>query len=386
MAPFSEFAEGTIPHMFLYNSDNTHYDLLVEDNSRLAVLGLISMEDNIMEEKKEMVKDMEEKDVQVKEVQDKVVEDDKAHDQEARNQEVDTNKANKWKTVQGVKSVRKNVSPVKDTITCSDSEESLLNKHKQNGHNRDGPQSAAVVKTKDIITVNLEKDMQKLKVSQTFCEQCHIDLATNVDFLKHNKIEHSKQWNCDLCDFQASTRQVLLKHCKLTPGHLPSQQKLGQTGVLECYTCKHEFRNYHDLMNHRKEEHPSHKKCRYFIKGECNFSAEDCWYLHEVTQKKVTTPGQAKQNIQCFICKNRFESKYDLVEHKKKHHPTPTVNSGKKVPTQNAWAKPLSNMQEKDFCQLPLQEAPDQGALVTAIQILTQRLLAMENRMFPELK
>ena len=56
MAPFSEFAEGTIPHMFLYNSDNTHYDLLVEDNSRLAVLGLISMEDNIMEEKKEMVK------------------------------------------------------------------------------------------------------------------------------------------------------------------------------------------------------------------------------------------------------------------------------------------------------------------------------------------
>ena len=101
------------------------------------------------------------------------------------------------------------------------------------------------------------------------------------------KTEHSKQWNCDLCDFQASTRQVLMKPCKLTPGHLPSQQKLGQTGVLECYTCKHEFRNYHDLMTHRKEEHPSHKKCRYFIKGECNFSAEDCWYLHEETQKKL---------------------------------------------------------------------------------------------------
>ena len=28
MAPKSEFAPGTVPHMYLYNSDSTHYDLL----------------------------------------------------------------------------------------------------------------------------------------------------------------------------------------------------------------------------------------------------------------------------------------------------------------------------------------------------------------------
>ena len=43
MAASSEFAPGTVPDMFLYNSANSHYNLLVEDNSRLAVLGLISM-------------------------------------------------------------------------------------------------------------------------------------------------------------------------------------------------------------------------------------------------------------------------------------------------------------------------------------------------------
>ena len=42
MGRFSEFPPGTVPDMLLYNSDNCHYDLLVEDHSRLAVMGLIS--------------------------------------------------------------------------------------------------------------------------------------------------------------------------------------------------------------------------------------------------------------------------------------------------------------------------------------------------------
>ena len=34
-------------------------------------------------------------------------------------------------------------------------------------------------------------------------------------------------------------------------------------------------------MSHRKEVHPSNKTCRYYIKGECNFSADECWYAHK---------------------------------------------------------------------------------------------------------
>ena len=177
---------------------------------------------------------MGEKVVKVKEVEDQKVQGEKV-----ANQEVVNNKdgdSENWQTVKGVISVVNNVASVEKTTITLDSDESVLNKHKKNGHKRDGPQTASVEKTKDNITVHLEKEMENLKVSQTFCEQCHVDLVKNVDFLKHMKTEHSKQWNCDLCDFQASTRQVLMKHCKLTPGHLPSQQRLGQTGVMECYT------------------------------------------------------------------------------------------------------------------------------------------------------
>ena len=53
MAPYSEFCTGTVPEMYLYNSDSTHFDLLVQNNSRLAVLGFISVGNEKKVERKE---------------------------------------------------------------------------------------------------------------------------------------------------------------------------------------------------------------------------------------------------------------------------------------------------------------------------------------------
>ena len=94
--------------------------------------------------------------------------------------------------------------------------------------------------------------MQSLKVSETLCKICQEVLDNDIDLQRHMKTKHSEQWNCDKCDFQASTREILMKHCK-SSGHNPSKLRLGQTGVLECYTCRNEFRSFNDLMNHRKE-------------------------------------------------------------------------------------------------------------------------------------
>ena len=72
MAPYSEFGPGTVPEMYLYNSDSTHFDLLVENNSRLAVMGFISIEKE--KEVEEVKEDKEEKDVRetkVNKIQDK---------------------------------------------------------------------------------------------------------------------------------------------------------------------------------------------------------------------------------------------------------------------------------------------------------------------------
>ena len=310
----------------------------------------------------------------------------------------------------------------------SHSDEDVLAKHKQSGHKREGPQSSAIVQTEQITSVHqgiecdncndILKDTETLKKHKqmleekgnNYCDICQEDLGEKHNFITHNKNMHSNQWNCEECSFQASTRAILLKHCQIAEGHQPSKgqkQRSGQTGVMECYTCKSEFRNYHDLMNHRKEEHPSHKKCRYYIKGECIFSSEECWYLHEDNTNSSTSQIN-HENYQCFVCKNDFSTKHDLMEHKKKNHPSKMLctkyqtgicdrsaekcryvhsqtsiqkNSISSKP--NAWDKPLSSGWQQDFQQTAPTAAPDQGTLVKALIMLNQRLESMEKRMFP---
>ena len=191
--------------------------------------------------------------------------------------------------------------------------------------------------------------MDNLNVSPNYCDKCQEEFVKAADLNIHMKTKHSKQWNCNQCDFQASTREVLMNHCKRSQGHQPAKQSLGQTGVMECYTCRQEFRSYHNLMEHRKEEHPSNRKCRFYLKGECKFGGEECWYVHEDKVNKNGRPDESESIIQCYICKNKFHSKHDLVAHKKKHHQySSDINQGSS-PTHNAWSKPLPNVQHQYF-------------------------------------
>ena len=99
MTKYSEFSPGTVPDMLLYNCDNVHYDLLVEDNSRLAVMGPITMgEVKELEEKVEKVEKLKGEENDIK---DKLV-----GGEEKRE--------GQWKTV-GQKKSNASVHPVKKT-------------------------------------------------------------------------------------------------------------------------------------------------------------------------------------------------------------------------------------------------------------------------------
>ena len=197
-----------------------------------------------------------------------------------------------------------------------------------------------------------------------------------------------------------------MNHCEKTAGYKPSRGQRSKLGVLKCYTCNLEFRSYHDLMEHRKEEHPSHKTCRYFIKGECLFSAEECWYLHE--DRSATNNSGPHKDEKCYGCKTTFPTKFDLMERKKTSHmcKTPclkfqngncdrsaetcsfthvfsTTQSSSTSPQPNVWAQSLSNVQNPGFYQPLPVTPPDQDALMIALNMLTQRLGALKNRMFP---
>ena len=276
MAQYSKFGQGTLPDMLLYNSDSTHYDLLVKDNSRLAVLGLISISEEKEAEKEVALKEVAQKEVALKAVVQKEVAPKEVAHKEVAKEELDKEKPTsgvkgdrneeQWKTVNN--SRKKTVPRSKNSkapggdLTSAPSKEKACdtNKCKECNFRADSVQQ-----------LNNHMRTHDETVIPYYCEVCQEEFDSHTEYNNHNKKKHSKQWNCDDCDFQASTRGGLLTHCKLTSGHKPSRVQKSKSGVLKCYTCKSEFRSYHELMEHRKEEHPSHKTCRYYIKGECFF-------------------------------------------------------------------------------------------------------------------
>ena len=84
------------------------------------------------------------------------------------------------------------------------------------------------------------------------------------------------------------------------------------------YTCDKEFRNYFHLMNHRKEEHPSNKICRYFLLKSCIWEASACWYKHENKTEEMET--ESSHESSCDQCEKRFVGNKDLRMHMKNQH------------------------------------------------------------------
>ena len=140
------------------------------------------------------------------------------------------------------------------------------------------------------------------------------------------------QWNCDSCAFQANCASELMKHLKVT-GHQPSKHVSDKRKLFEdhkqCYTCKMDFDGYYNLMDHRKTVHPSNKKCRNYLKGECTFR-DECWYVHE----EISNKESIFESFKCEMCKSNFKGRSNFMKHKKLIHPE-SVPSCEKFSTEN---------------------------------------------------
>ena len=174
MARYSDFSSGTVPDMLLYNSDNCHFDLLVEDNSRLAVFGLISMgEENQKGLREKEVRDRESRE---KEVMDKEVKHREMKEKEVSRSFVDFQQPenqvdNQWTTVKHSRNGSKSVRIVeKDSTTQID--ESLTKKHNNIEHKKTGSESAIQGEEVSVLTVTIAKQMENLSVSESQCDIC----------------------------------------------------------------------------------------------------------------------------------------------------------------------------------------------------------------------
>ena len=149
------------------------------------------------------------------------------------------------------------------------------------------------------------------------------------DLEKHESEEHAKdEWNCNDCAFQSESATDLMKHLKIT-SHQPSQSIKDKRKLFrdfkECYTCKMAFDGYVNLMNHRKNIHPSNKKCKNFPSGKCKFVSGDCWYVHG---EEMDTDELFEQ-FNCNLCEYEAKGRDSFMKHKKESHPqnVPICNS-----------------------------------------------------------
>ena len=312
------------PDMALYYCYNTHYDLLVKEDSRIALVGLVAGKDLA-----------EQSDV------DKKVSD----------------TAFDWKQVPIKKrKLRKELlleeDEAKDENVKDLDEELTLLSGKQSGHRRTAPQEMPEVVSENVKKFQCEKCDKELESEGLFnahmqshhipkpvfaCEHCDDEFNLKHDLMVHVRDMHikkhkSEEWNCDSCSFQASEPSELMNHLKAT-GHQPSKnidKKKIFKDFKQCYTCRMEFDGFYNLMNHRKLVHPSNKKCKNFP-GSCSFGNE-CWYVHEEAME-IDQPsdvhGIDSWNFKCNLCEEKIVERKDFMIHKKKKHGDTILNCEK---------------------------------------------------------
>ena len=308
-----------IPDMALYHSDDTHYDLLVKDDSRLALLGILAGADEEGEDV--ALKDME-------------------------------GGLNDWQKVEkknrGMK--EKNVMDeelLSEDVIIDDSmndlaEERVLIKNKNSGNTRTSPQedSEKVPNTKALFPCkkcNAQLESEGLLLAHAnsheevntnlVCNICDSNFASGSELKSHTEQKHEdnkpEQWNCNDCSFQASCASELMNHLKIM-GHLPSKAEEDNRKTFkdfkQCFTCRKEFDGYWNLMMHRKSMHPSNRKCRNFP-GTCTHG-NDCWYLHvEDMETDQSDSGQKDPEVfNCNMCDESFREKSIFMKHRKAKH------------------------------------------------------------------
>ena len=72
-------------------------------------------------------------------------------------------------------------------------------------------------------------------------------------------------------------------------------------------------------MNHMRDNHPQGKEiCKHFQDGRCKFPADECWANH-----LAAVPNN---RFECHSCKEMFNTKNQMMRHKKSSHKTKQCN------------------------------------------------------------
>ena len=307
-----------VPDMDLYHSFESHYDLLVKDESRIVNLGPLA---GIVS---------------------------KSHDQELKESQTwnivkkRNHKDHKNNNIQAEKLLEE------QNITINEKDDNMdeitLLESKKRGFKRQSPQESPINLEKETTILKCDKCESKLQskglldahmksheVTNFHCDQCELKFGSEKELKLHEKEDHEQerepeQWNCNDCPFQANCASELMNHLKCM-GHAPSKAEKDNRQIFkdfkQCHTCKREFDGFWNLMTHKKNAHPSKKRCRNFP-GSCKHG-KSCWWVHvedmEIDQESENKNEMMKEmTFNCNVCGESFKEKSQLRRHIKAKH------------------------------------------------------------------
>ena len=351
----SDFSMGQIPEMTIFHDYNVHYSLVVPQESRLATDGGLDYQREELARKKAEESDKKEKkeskEFNIKDIVDKVnAMEEKIRDLERNCSRLEHENEELSKKIDTIEA-RMSVDDVNDEITLGTlkngglkaqnlqvsvekthdkCEKNMIELHKCTicGKEEDSGRllddHMGIHKRKKFSCYkcelnfeskdNLDIHLNMHKKNEFSCAKCEKKFANERRLEHHIRSEHrdneNRQFNCEDCFFQGEARIDLRRHIKNTH-HTPSDY------VEMCYKCGKDFTSYYLLMNHRNIEHPTNRICRYYLKQECLWGDDECWWRHK---SKPEIEENAGQDYDCNKCDYKTKLKNELSEHEKQVH------------------------------------------------------------------
>ena len=103
------------------------------------------------------------------------------------------------------------------------------------------------------------------------CYKCEKVFKEKNELRKHIKSKHPSFKPCK--NFTAGKRCEFGARCDY-------HHVILAEGTFICWDCGHMFLDKKELMVHRKQAHGINIACKKFLEGDCDRSAEACWYSH----------------------------------------------------------------------------------------------------------
>ena len=116
------------------------------------------------------------------------------------------------------------------------------------------------------------------------------------NLMNHRKLLHPSNKKCrnfpDSCNFGNQCWYVHEEKMDIDP---PIHKQDDVSGFT-CNLCDQTFREKANFMKHKKDKHTgSNRPCEKFANGQCDRTADVCWYVHSTNQTKQDT--KTKDNI-----------------------------------------------------------------------------------------